>query len=126
MDDWQLLRRYVEEGAESVFGQLVDRHKRLVYWTCFRDTRDCELAEDAAQAVFSILARKASTLRKGASLSAWLSSTARHTSRNLLASERRRRQAEELAARTAHSERNADAGPCNLRGYGTYAVRGCC
>jgi RNA polymerase sigma factor (sigma-70 family) len=109
MDDWQLLRRYVEDGAESAFGQLVDRHKRLVYWTCFRDTRDLELAEDAAQAVFIILARKASTLRKGASLSAWLFSVARHTSRNLLASGRRRRQAEELAARTMHSERSANA-----------------
>ena len=33
-----LLRRFVRQGRQAVFSQLVSRHSRLVYSTCLRDT----------------------------------------------------------------------------------------
>ena len=80
MSDWQLLRQYVDEGSDAAFTQLVDRHKKLVYWTCRRDIGDMQLAEDAAQAVFITLACRAATIRRDASLAGWLFSVARHVS----------------------------------------------
>ena len=71
-NDWQLLREYVDNGSEAAFGKLVVRHMQLVYWTCRRDLRDPELAEETAQDVFLLLARKASGLSSDVCVSGWL------------------------------------------------------
>lgn len=109
MSDWLLLRRYVENGSEEAFASLVERHKRLVYWTCRRDIADVQLAEDAAQAVFVILARKAASVRKDASLAGWLFSVARNVSRRAKMAERRRWQKEQAAAMSMHSQIDPNA-----------------
>ena len=72
------------------FARLVERHRDLVYSTCRRELGDSGLAEDAAQVVFLILARKARSLRHGVVLSGWLFQTARFTAKDLLKRERRR------------------------------------
>ncbi len=61
-------------SAEAAFATLVDRHGPLVLGTCRRVTRDPHTAEDAFQAVFLVLARKAHALRleTGDSLGRWL------------------------------------------------------
>ncbi|MGO8670473.1 MAG: sigma factor [Capsulimonadaceae bacterium] len=41
------------------------RHMGLVYQTCLREVGDTDLAHDAAQATFLVLARKARNLRRG-------------------------------------------------------------
>jgi RNA polymerase sigma factor (sigma-70 family) len=87
----------------------VDRHKKLVYWTCRRDIGDAQLAEDAAQAVFITLAQKAATIRKDASLAGWLFMAARHVSRSVRDAELRRRRSEERAALHMQSEVDTDA-----------------
>jgi len=73
---------------------------RLVYWTCRRALNDPQLAEDASQAVFLLLAQKAKSLKRGVVLSGWLFNTSRHISRNMLREEHRRRQQEEEVLRT--------------------------
>ncbi len=87
--DAALLRRFVRQGRQAAFSELVARYSGLVYSTCLRDIRDVAVAEDAAQAVFLILARKAPALRPHTSLAGWLYRTARLVSRNAAQQERR-------------------------------------
>ena len=90
MQDWQLLRRYISRDSEEAFAEIVRRYSRLVYGTCLRETGDRTLSEDAALAVFVILARKARGLRRESSLAPWLFKTARYVSMNAATIERRR------------------------------------
>ncbi len=98
MDDTELLQRYVSTGCQEAFGQLVGRHIDFVYASARRMTRDAHLAEDVTQGVFIVLARKAGHVRCGAVLPAWLHSTARNVSSNILSVQSRRRHHEEKAA----------------------------
>src|SRR5256885_335853 len=98
MDDWQCLSEYVRDGSQSAFREVVVRHVDLVYATCRRvlPSRDAHLAEDATQAVFVILAKKARMIRRNTSLVGWLHNTARYVSSNALrvAANRRRHEME--------------------------------
>ena len=91
LSDAGLLRRFVREGRQAAFSQLVARYSRLVYSTCLRDTQNPAVAEDAAQAVFLLLARKAPALGGEGSLAGWLYRTARLVSRNAVQQETRAR-----------------------------------
>ena len=93
--DWQLIRKYVQKDAQAAFAALVRRHLGMVYCTCLRELGEPSLAEDATQAVFLILARKARTFRPGTTLSSWLFQTALLTSKNVSRRERRRLAREE-------------------------------
>ena len=73
--DVALLRRYAEDRDPAAFECLLWRHGGLVLSTCERMLRDRHLAEDAYQATFLILARKAGTVR--GLLPAWLHRVAR-------------------------------------------------
>ncbi len=93
------LRAFVLQRDQAAFARIVRRHADFIYACCLRQLRDPGLAEDAeAQAVFFVLARKASTLRSDRPLAGWLFSVARLASRNVRRSERRRRQHETEAA----------------------------
>src|SRR5580765_8536694 len=98
MDDSTLLHQYVSTGCERAFADLVSRHIDLVYGSARRLTRDAHMAEDVTQAVFIVLARKASCVRHGAMLPAWLLSTTRYASSNALTQSNRRRKYERAAA----------------------------
>ncbi len=95
MRDGRLLREYVEHGSQAAFAQIVERYLRLVYSACLRETGEAGLAEDAAQAVFLLLARKAPTLTGKAGLAGWLFAASRLVSRNAVRQERRRRHQEQ-------------------------------
>ncbi len=82
MDDWQLLRRFVEHDSQEAFAALTKRYLGLVYSVCRRELADAETAEDVTQAVFLILARKAPSLRRNVVLSGWLFQTARFAAKN--------------------------------------------
>jgi len=96
-EDRRLLRQYREQGSQAAFARLAARHLNFVYATCLRETGDAAQAEDAAQVVFLLLARKAPALRPEQSLSGWLFQTARFTARNARRREARRRAWEERA-----------------------------
>jgi RNA polymerase sigma factor (sigma-70 family) len=108
MDDWQLLSEYVQKGSQSVFREVVNRHVDLVYATCRRVVRDAHLAEDATQAVFVILAKKARTIRRNMSLVGWLHNTARYVSCNALRVAANRRRHEMEAAQMPGYKRSAE------------------
>lgn len=110
MHDRRLLREYVEHGSQAAFAQLIERYLRLVYSTCLRETGEVGIAEDAAQAVFLLLARKAPTLHAQISLVGWLFAASRLVSRNAMRQERRRRQHEQKAVEAmVRADRDGEA-----------------
>jgi len=70
--DSELLRRFVQQRDEAAFELLVWRHGRMVLHACRRILTDMHHAEDAFQATFLTLARRASSIRGRSSVSGWL------------------------------------------------------
>lgn len=97
LSDAELLRRYVTEGDEAAYAEVVRRHLKLVYFAAWRRTGDPHLAEDIAQYVFTALARDAAALSQHLVLTGWLYTTTRFASAKLLRAERRRRVREQEA-----------------------------
>ena len=91
LNDWSLLRQYVERRSEAAFEALVRRHLDMVYSAAWRQTGDADLAEEAAQAVFVLFARKAPSMRAGVIVAGWLYRTACLTARRALRDQTRRR-----------------------------------
>lgn len=77
LSDAVLLQHFVQRRDEPAFAALVARHGVMVLRACRRILGDASEAEDAFQAVFLILARKAHTLRQPAELPGWLHGVAR-------------------------------------------------
>ena len=69
--DGLLLERFVD-GDETAFSALLQRHGALVWGVCLRTLPMAHDAEDAFQAVFVVLARKAGGLRRAEPLAPWL------------------------------------------------------
>jgi hypothetical protein len=89
-----LLARFTRDRDEAAFAALVARHGRMVLGVCRRVLRDHQAAEDAAQATWLVLARKASALRRPEGLAAWLHGVARQVALNARRADERHRQAE--------------------------------
>ncbi|HEY7308607.1 MAG TPA: sigma-70 family RNA polymerase sigma factor [Gemmataceae bacterium] len=95
-DDRHLLERFAQQREEAAFAALLDRYGPMVLRVCRRVLHDAHEAEDAFQATFLILARKAGTIRRHQSLASWLYRVAYHVAVRARAGAVRR---EELAAR---------------------------
>jgi RNA polymerase sigma factor (sigma-70 family) len=100
VQDVDLLRRFAASRDESAFAALVSRHGSLVLGVCRRVLGEAHAAEDAFQATFLLLARKASRLTRPGSLAGWLHVAARRTAGQARRSEERRRRRETVAARS--------------------------
>src|ERR1700722_949641 len=70
--DADLLHRYVRHRDETAFELLLWRHAAMVLRVCQGILRDGHASEDAFQATFLVLARKAGSVGRGESLAAWL------------------------------------------------------
>src|SRR5690348_16174979 len=72
VDDKALLHEFVANKSDEAFTTLVTRHVNLVHSVALRQVGDPHQAEEITQAVFIILAKKASQLRHDKALSSWL------------------------------------------------------
>jgi RNA polymerase sigma factor (sigma-70 family) len=70
--DADLLERFLARRDEEAFAALVGRHGPMVLGVCARVLGDAHAAEDAFQATFLILVRRAGAIRKHAALGSWL------------------------------------------------------
>src|SRR5262245_49186548 len=72
LTDGELLGRYVSQRDEAAFEVLVRRHGPMVLGVCRRVLRSDAEAEDAFQATFLVLVRKAASIRSRALVGNWL------------------------------------------------------
>jgi HlyD family secretion protein len=72
VSDSELLRRFATERDEASFELLMWRHAGIVLHVCRQVLRDEQSTEDAFQATFLILARKAGSIGRRESLGSWL------------------------------------------------------
>src|SRR4051812_24775216 len=72
LDDAQLLERAVARRDEAAYAALIARHGPMVLGVCRRLLADPHEAEDAFQATFLVLVRRAGSLRDRGRLGPWL------------------------------------------------------
>jgi RNA polymerase sigma factor (sigma-70 family) len=90
LDDAQLLHRFLTERDESAFTTLVQRYGAMVWGLCVRRLGETPEAEDAFQATFLVLVRKATSLRSAELLGPWLYGVAARTALKLRGQKSRR------------------------------------
>jgi RNA polymerase sigma factor (sigma-70 family) len=74
--DGEFLQRFAAQRDEEAFATLVRRHGPMVLRVCQHVLHDVHAAEDAFQAAFLLLSRKAASLRRADSVGCWLHSVA--------------------------------------------------
>jgi HlyD family secretion protein len=107
LTDGQLLERFATEGgdvAEEAFAALVQRHGPMVLRVCRSVLANPHDTQDAFQASFLVLVRKARSLWVRDSLGPWLHQVALRTASAARSAAARRRRLERLAAQSATLE----------------------
>src|SRR5262245_16779735 len=72
LPDREVLRGFAAGRDEAAFEELACRHGPLVFGVCRRLLGNLHDAEDAFQATFLVLSRKAGSLRRQESVASWL------------------------------------------------------
>ncbi len=101
LSDAQLMDRFItqrDDAADAAFEELVVRHGPIVLRVCQSVLHDAHAAEDAFQAVFLILANRAGSLRRHASVACWLFGVAHRVATRARRSAARRHSLEQRAA----------------------------
>ncbi|MCX7701622.1 MAG: sigma-70 family RNA polymerase sigma factor, partial [Gemmataceae bacterium] len=107
--DASLLREFIQRRDESAFAALVRRHGPMVLGVCRRILRQAADADDAFQAVFVLLARKASSIARPELLANWLYGVALRTAWEARRRQQRQRRLEQpLADQAVAADRIPD------------------
>jgi RNA polymerase sigma factor (sigma-70 family) len=92
LTDRSLLERFAAEHDDAAFATLVERHGPMVLGVCRRVLGHAQDAEDAFQATFLVLARKAGRVRWHAEVGNWLYQVAYRTALRARANRKRIRE----------------------------------
>src|SRR5262249_26019267 len=90
LSDGDLLRWFIEDHDQAAFAALVKRHGPMVWGVC-RRLLSHQDAEDAFQATFLVLVRKAASIRPGEMVGNWLFGVAHQTALHARRTTARRR-----------------------------------
>ena len=109
MTDPDLLRRFLENREEAAFAALVERHGPMVLGVCRHLVTNAADADDAFQATFLVLVRRASSIRKPQLLGNWLYGVAHRVAARarLQAARRRDRERPEVEMMATDPSREA-------------------
>src|SRR5207253_10768778 len=102
--DGQLLERFARLGDQAAFAALVRRHGPMVLGVCRRVLRHAQDAEDAFQATFLVLARKARSIARRGALGSWLYGVAYRVALQARDDARRRRRHAHRSANRAEAQ----------------------
>jgi RNA polymerase sigma factor (sigma-70 family) len=102
--DGELLTAFVEKKDESAFAALVQRHGPMVLGVCKRVAGDHHDAEDAFQAAFLVLARKARSVRPREAVGCFLHGVARRAALKARTASIKRQSRERSAERLPEPE----------------------
>src|SRR5215813_12154304 len=109
--DAELLERFVRRRDEAAFELLLWRHQRMVLGVCRRVLRDRHDAEDAFQATFLALVRRAGSHGRVGTVAGWLHRVAYHVALRARKNAARRSGPQvDLAAACALEDPGADVG----------------
>ena len=128
LSDARLLERFVTHRDEAAFAALLARHGSLVLNTCRTVLKDLNAADDAFQATFVLLFRKAGSIRGRDAVGAWLHRVAYRTALEAQSAAARRREVEQAAGRLRGVETRApdDSAPsCTRRSSGSRIGSAC-
>jgi RNA polymerase sigma factor (sigma-70 family) len=98
LTDSQLVQQFIAQRDEAAFAALVRRHAVMVLGVCRNILHHQQDAEDACQAAFLVLARKAQTIRKQHAVSSWIHGVAYRVASRMRAQARRRLKREKVSA----------------------------
>jgi RNA polymerase sigma factor (sigma-70 family) len=108
--DAQLLRAFLASQQDDAFAELVRRHGPMVLAACRRVLGDLHDAEDAFQATFLVLARKAGAVR-GTNVAGWLYAVAVRTARGVRVMRDRRKKHSARSQETEVRSQRTDSSP---------------
>ena len=108
LSDGQLLERFLARGDAAALEALVRRHGPMVLGVCRRVLRDPDDAEDAFQATFLVLARRAASIWPREKVGNWLYGVAYQTARKARAVRARQRVREIPASDAPEPEAASD------------------
>lgn len=112
--DAECLRRFVTDGDERAFAEVVERHVGLVHGAAMRVLANPDGAQEVAQSVFILLARQAWRLTGHPALAGWLYRTAVLQAREYRRSQSRRRKRERQAAVIGSTMNHAESSVSEL------------